>query len=108
MNEIPNNDAAPMTAPEAPSATATVEGLSAVACSALVDALSEVLSHHALACVSRLNLHDKPWSFDVASNGSPLITPESCTCSASTKYLRGILPANHPKGFSQNTEIAHP
>ena len=36
MNGIPNNDAALMTAPEAPSATATVEGLSAVACSQLV------------------------------------------------------------------------
>lgn len=35
MNEIPNNDAAPMTATEAPSATATVEGLSSAVCSAL-------------------------------------------------------------------------
>jgi hypothetical protein len=72
-------------------------------CSALVDALAEVLPHHALACVSGLNLHDKPWLFDVDANDSPLITPESCVCSTNSKYLRAILPANHPKGFSQNT-----
>ena len=73
-------------------------------CSALEDALSVVLPHHALACVSRLNLHDKPWSFDVANNGKPLITPESCKCSDAVKYLREALPANHPKGFSQNAD----
>jgi len=78
------------------------KGLDAMHCSALVDALAEVLSHHALACVSGLNLHDKPWLFDVTENGSPLITPESCKCSTNSKYLRAILPANHPKGFSQN------
>jgi len=68
---------------------------------ALIDALNEVLPHHALACVSRFNLHDKPWSFDVSDNGRPLITPESCKCSANSKYLRKMLPANHQKGFSQ-------
>ena len=78
------------------------KGLDAMHCSALVDALAEVLSHHALACVSGLNLHDKPWLFDVDANDSPLITPESCKCSTNSKYLRAILPANHPKGFSQN------
>ncbi len=72
-------------------------------CSALVDALAEVLSHHALACVSGLNLHDKPWLFDVDANDNPLITRESCKCSTNSKYLRAILPADHPKGFSRNT-----
>jgi hypothetical protein len=72
-------------------------------CCALVDALSEVLPQHAMACVSRLNLHDKPWSFDVTDDGGPLITPESCRCSGgSMRYLRALLPDGHPKGFSRN------
>jgi hypothetical protein len=77
------------------------------ACCALVDALSEVLPQHALACVSRLNLHDKPWSFDVTADGRSLITPESCRCSSgSMRYLRGLLPDGHPKGFSHNAKSA--
>jgi hypothetical protein len=79
------------------------------ACCALVNALSEVLPQHAMACVSRLNLHDKPWSFDTTDDGRPLITTESCKCSSgSMKYLRGLLPDGHPKGFSHNTLLAHP
>jgi hypothetical protein len=74
----------------------------------LVDALSEVLTQHALACVSRLNLHDKPWSFDVTDDGRPLITRESCSCSSgSMRYLRGLLPDGHPKGFSHNAKLSH-
>jgi len=84
----------------------TLPPLAETPCCALVDALSEVLPHHALACVSRLNLHDKPWSFDVTDDGRSLITPESCRCSSgSTRYLRGLLPAGHPKGFSHNIPI---
>lgn len=75
-------------------------------CCALVDALSEVLPQHAMACVSRLKLHEKPWSFDVTDSGKPLITRESCQCSGdSMKYLRGLLPVDHPKGFSHNEKL---
>jgi len=81
----------------------TLPPLDETTCCALVDALSEVLPQHALACVSRLNLHDKPWSFDVTDDGRSLITPESCRCSSgSMRYLRGLLPNGHPKGFSHN------
>ena len=73
------------------------------ACCALVDALSEVLPQHAMACVSRLNLHDKPWSFDATGKGKPLVTMDSCQCSGeSMRYLRALLPDGHPKGFSHN------
>jgi hypothetical protein len=72
-------------------------------CSALTDALGEALPQHVLACVSRLNLHDKPWSFDVTDDGRPLITRDSCQCSSkSMMHLRGLLPDGHPKGFSRN------
>ncbi len=78
-------------------------GSDASACSALVGALIDVLPQHAMACVSRLNLHDKPWSFDVTDEGRPLVTRDSCQCSGkSMRYLRGLLPDGHPKGFSQN------
>ena len=81
----------------------TLPPLDETNCCALADALSEVLPQHAMACVSRLNLHDKPWSFDVTDDGRPLITRESCRCSsASMRYLRGLLPDAHPKGFSHN------
>jgi hypothetical protein len=78
-------------------------------CCALVDALSEVLPQHTMACVSRLNLHNKPWSFDVTDDGRPLITRDSCKCSYdSMRYLRGLLPDKHPKGFSHNSQLSQP
>jgi hypothetical protein len=79
------------------------------ACCALVDALSDILPQHALACVSRLNIHHKPWSFDVTDEGKPIVTRQSCRCSGeSMRYLRGLLPDGHPKGFSRNAKHTHP
>ena len=76
-------------------------------CSALVNALSDVLTPHAMACVSGLNLHSNPWSFNATDEGRPLITRESCKCSSdSVMYLRALLPEGHPKGFSQNAEVS--
>jgi len=81
------------------------EGLDDAICCALVDALIDVLPQHAMACVSGLNLHEKPWSYDVTDEGSPLVTRDSCQCSGdSTRYLRGLLPDGHPKGFSHNNQ----
>lgn len=85
------------------------ERLARTPCCALMDALSDVLPQHAMACVSRLNLHDKPWAFDVTDDGQPLITRQSCQCSGeSMRYLRGLLPVGHPKGFSHNNQADRP
>ena len=68
---------------------------------AMATALAEVLPYHSLACISKINIHNSPWSFDVANDGSPIITQDSCLCGDYIKYLRAMLPDNHPKGFTE-------